>query len=608
MRVPFRWRFTVSVLIAVVLGLALAGWLVLRSVERFELARLQESLERHAKLVATAVQPLLEGQRGSSQLLELQALGKRLGRQVEARITTIAPDGSVLADSETPDEAVARLENHRDRPEVNQAITSGLGANIRHSQTTGKRMLYCAVPIRSSGDAGPLGVARISLPLTTVEARIGDLQGVLVAAFGAALLVSLLLGLLMARGLTRPLGDLVTLASRLAAGQLSERVRVTAQDEIGILGRTLNQMAERLDATLKEVSEDRTQLLAVLGSMVEGVMVLDCQGSVLQVNPALELMFAVRLADIKGRPYAEVLRHVEFESLVQRLLKTRECSSGEIMLSPIGNILKIEASFARSEQEGEPCAVLVFHDVTALRRLEKVRKDFVANVSHELRTPLTSIKGYVEALLDGAKDDPDMLSSFLRIVLTQADRLNLILADLLQLSGIESGQIAFRREPVDLHEVMARTMTVMKPLAEKKSHTLTLDLAKEAPVAWGDEDRLVQVMTNLIDNAVKYTPEGGSIGISVRHVHCGGDGSSKDMVEIVVADTGIGIPETDRPRVFERFYRVDKARSRELGGTGLGLSIVKHIVEAHGGEVWVEPNTPIGSRFVVHIPCGPRTA
>ena len=223
-------------------------------------------------------------------------------------------------------------------------------------------------------------------------------------------------------------------------------------------------------------------------------------------------------------------------------------------------------------------------------------------MSHELRTPLTSIKGYVEALLDGGKDEPATATAFLEIIMRQSNRLNLILDDLLQLSQIESGQVLFRREPVDLRALLERTVAVIKPLADKKHHTIELSLPDEYWVVEGDEERLVQVFINLLENAVKYTPDQGRISMAIRNATHLRTTPPRAMIEIVVADSGIGIPEADRPRVFERFYRVDKARSRELGGTGLGLAIVKHIVEAHSGQVWVEGNTPRGSRFVVHLP------
>jgi two-component system phosphate regulon sensor histidine kinase PhoR len=358
-------------------------------------------------------------------------------------------------------------------------------------------------------------------------------------------------------------------------------------------------MAERLESTVQEVTEDRAQLLAVLTSMVEGVMVLDCRGKILQANPALERMFRIQGMEIRGRLFGEVIRHAEFNELTREVLEKRHPHSGEITIAPSGRTLRVEASVAGCERENEACAVFVFHDVTRLRQLEKIRKDFVANVSHELRTPLTSIKGYVEALLDGAKDRPDEAARFLEIILKQSDRLNLILDDLLQLSQIESGQVLFKRDAVNVHAVGERTLALIKPLSDKKGHHLTVDLPEALPTILGDEERLVQVLTNLLDNAVKYTQEHGTIRVEGRPVH--GAGGVPDMLEISVADNGIGIPEQDRPRVFERFYRVDKARSRELGGTGLGLAIVKHIVEGHGGQIWVEGNQPAGSRFVMRF-------
>jgi two-component system phosphate regulon sensor histidine kinase PhoR len=398
---------------------------------------------------------------------------------------------------------------------------------------------------------------------------------------------------------------MAAVARQLAGGALGQRIRLRSHDEVGVLASTLNQMADQLEAKIREVSEDRAQLLAMLTAMVEGVMVLDCRGTVLQVNPALERMFRVQGAEARGRAHGEVIRHHELNRLVTQVLESRHNQGGEITLVPSGRTVRIEASVAGGQRENEACAVLVFHDVTELRRLEKVRKDFVANVSHELRTPLTSIKGYVEAMLDGAKDHPDEAVRFLEIIMKQSDRLNLILDDLLQLSQIESGQVQFKRESVLLHEAVERTLALIKPLADKKGHTVTVSLPPDLPPAAGDEDRLVQVLTNLLDNAVKYTPDRGTIQIAARHIAARSipaGGPDQDQVELSVTDTGLGIPEADRPRVFERFYRVDKARSRELGGTGLGLAIVKHIVEAHQGQVWVEGNVPTGSRFVVRLP------
>ncbi len=427
------------------------------------------------------------------------------------------------------------------------------------------------------------------------------------AALGAAFALAAGLSSAIAWWLTRPLADMTAFAQRLATGGLDHRIPTSSQDEVGQLGRILNQITDQLQAKIHEVSEDRAQLLAMLTAMAEGVLVLDSDGRILQTNPALERMFGFQAEPSRGRRYDALFRDPDLTRLIQDVLHQRISREQELVLPALGRTLRVEASAAGGQRAHEASAVLVFHDITNLRRLEMVRKDFVANVSHELRTPLTSIRGYVEALLDGTKDDPDMQTEFLRVISTQAERLHLLLDDLLQLSRIESGAVAFKREAVRAEDVVARSVAIIHPLAEKKHHRIEVACAKNLPPVRGDEDRLVQVLTNLLDNAVKYTPDGGIISVTTQAGGPRPDGAGVGQtVEICVMDTGLGIPEADRPRIFERFYRVDKARSRDLGGTGLGLAIVKHIVEQHGGQVWVEGHAPSGSRFVVRLPAIPH--
>jgi signal transduction histidine kinase len=483
MTLSIRWKVALGTLLALTLGLAVAGILAFRSIEQRELIRAQEALAARTGLVSFALDPILAR---SADRPRLQAMAKELGRHASARVTIIDHTGIVLADSDVADEAVARVENHGSRPEVRQAFASGRGTDARRSDTTGQRTMYLALQMTPAGAKHPF-IIRLGLPLTLLEQRVHDLQQTLLIAFGVAFIVSVTVSFLIAQGLTRPLQDMAAVARQLAGGSLGQRVQTRSNDEVGVLAATLNQMADQMD-----------------------------------------------------------------------------------------------------------------RDITALRRLEQVRKDFVANVSHELRTPLTSIKGYVEALLDGAKDNPEEATRFLQIILNQSDRLHLILEDLLQLSQIESGLVRFKRDPVHLGALVERTLPLIRPLVDKKRQSLTVAVSPDLPPVSGDEDRLVQVLTNLVDNAVKYTPEGGAISIAGRIAGQPADGPA--LVELSVADTGIGIPDADRPRVFERFYRVDKARSREMGGTGLGLSIVRHIVEGHAGKVWAEGNQPKGSRFVIHLP------
>lgn len=600
-----RWKIMIGTLVTAACGLLIAAVMTIQALERQHHAHWVEALEGKIKLVEYGFQPLLKTDRSSLLSTQLQDTARDLGNRTVARVTVVAVDGTVLADSAVRDIDLSSLENHKSRPEIDQALSTGQGQAVHFSHTTGERTMYRAVLMRAASHTSPL-VVRVGLPMVELDRELSETRRHLVLVFGTAFLVALLLSVWLAQSIAKPLSDIVSAARQLDIGNLALHIRTTAQDEVGLLASTLNRAADHLQTKIDELSEDRAQLLAVLTSMVEGVMVLDYRGHVLQVNPALERMFGISRVEVRGRPYTDLFRHQQLNELVAIILRSSAHHQDEIVLPLTGRCLQIEASPAGGKRENEACVVLVFHDITDLRRLEKIRKDFVANVSHELRTPLTSIKGYVEALLDGAKDDPVASTKFLDIILKQSDRLNLIIEDLLELSKIESGGMSFKEEPIELRSLVERALSVIKPIADKNRHHLTTAIDAGLPAVAGDEGRLVQVLTNLLDNAIKYTPKGGTITVGATLISSLGKPSPPvNMIEISVADTGIGIPEQDRPRVFERFYRVDKARSRELGGTGLGLAIVKHIVEGHGGQVWVEANRPRGSRFVVRLPITP---
>ena len=313
------------------------------------------------------------------------------------------------------------------------------------------------------------------------------------------------------------------------------------------------------------------------------------------INAAMEQMFGLKSDLIVGKPSIEVIRNHPLNEFIRTTLKSPANRSIEIVLqTPEERIFTVQASTVAAE-ESVLGAVFVFHDVTELKRLVRIRKDFVANVSHELRTPLTSIKGYIEALLDGAKDDPQKCRQFLEVAQRHADQLNNLITDLLQLSQIESGRYEWKREQINTGDLIEKAVGLMRPTAEKKRQSLTVSSGGAIPFITGDPDKLAQVLINLLDNAVKYTPEGGKITVTTSQANAG-------FIEISMTDTGIGVPPKDLPRIFERFYRVDRARSREVGGTGLGLSIVKHIVETHGGVVRVKSAPGKGSQFTVTLP------
>jgi two-component system phosphate regulon sensor histidine kinase PhoR len=345
-------------------------------------------------------------------------------------------------------------------------------------------------------------------------------------------------------------------------------------------------------------------MAAILNGMVEGVMVLDCHGMIRLINPAMEQMFHLKKSTATGCAALDLLRHEPLPDLIKTVLETRVRQSREVMINDgQERYFQIQASMTIPSDtpdgdsdccDQDACAVLVFHDITQIKYLERVRKDFVANVSHELKTPMTSLKGYIEALIDGAREDPQQCLAFLRVIEKHARRLEEIMGDLLTLSQIESGRYSWRQDAVDVARMIEKAVSIVKPIAEKKRQTLSVFLEKEPIGLMGDDQKLTQVMINLLDNAIKYTPDRGKIAVEAR--------DTAHKVEIAVIDTGIGIPSKEISRIFERFYRVDPARSREMGGTGLGLSIVKHTVEAHGGQVSVESRMGNGTRFTVTLP------
>ena len=412
------------------------------------------------------------------------------------------------------------------------------------------------------------------------------------------------IGWMAGRWLVARLSPMVAFAAALAHGR-RETLAVDRPDELGLLASSLNAMADGVEHRVAAIAEDRTRLEAVLSGMTEGVLVLDHAGRILLVNAAMERALGCRADDVVGQRWIEVLRQHKLNELITAVLAQGEPMTAEITLegSDGARTFAVQGSVARRPGAGDEGrrSVFVFHDVTPVKRLERVRSDFIANVSHELRTPLTSIIGYLEALLDGAQEDPGRREEFLRVMKAHADRLNALINDLLQLSQIESGDYRWRREPVDVVELTRRSIGLIHPAATRKHITVSANDRTPAIVV-ADPDKLTQVMVNLLDNAVKYTDDGGTVDVEV--------GAYGDAVTIQVSDTGIGIPPADQERIFERFYRVDRARSRALGGTGLGLSIVKHIVEAHGGRVRVESRLSKGSTFTVTLPVArePRQA
>jgi two-component system phosphate regulon sensor histidine kinase PhoR len=471
---------------------------------------------------------------------------------------------------------------------------------VRTSATLATPLLYVAVPVRDGGR--PLGVVRLALPLSAVTQSYASLRRVMLAGGALALVIALGIGVFVAGRVTEPVVEMQSIARQMSGGNFLVRAPTRSTDEIGALGRSLNVLAGRLREKIQDLEQEQSKLTAILDAMVEGVIAVDGQAHILLMNERARTMFGLSGIRGEGKPFLEVIRNADLHEIFRTVHSGAEAGPlrREVLITgPVTRTIGISAVRMPIAADG-PGVVLVLHDVTALRQLERVRTEFVANVSHELRTPLTAIRGYLETLLSGALDEPENARRFLEIVLRHSERLGRLLDDLTDLSNIELGKVTLRREAVKLDDVVGSVLAIIGPRAERARVRLEADTPAEFPAVLADRDRLSQILINLVDNAVKYTPEGGSVTVTARAV-----GAS--MVEIAVVDTGVGIPPADLPRITERFYRVDKARSRELGGTGLGLAIVKHLVAAHGGALQIESVLERGTTARVTLPVEPHS-
>lgn len=572
----FRWKLFFSYALLAVL---MAGTLY------FQLNRLLES-----RLVDESRQNLLN--EGRLALLSYQHLAVRqqpqeiatqLGSAIKARVTLIAPDGRVLGDSDVRGDQVASLENHSNRPEVQQALISGSGSALRYSETLRVTMLYVAVADNRSHNT----LVRLALPLEYLDATKRSLHAVLGSAGVALLVLALVFSALFSNLTSRPLRAMAEAAARFGAGERGVRMPIQGKDEIGYLGQVLNQMATRLEEQMDNLASERQRLDAILHGMGEGVMVLDTQGVITLVNPAFCSQLGLS-GVVVGKALVEVCRHPDLLQAYERHRSTRDEVMGEVSLPSSGTVLATHW-VPLGDQQG---TVTVFHDISDLKRVEAIRRDFVANASHELRTPVAVIKGYAETLLDGGlQDNPERSRQFVSIIASHAERLTNLINDILTLSKLESKETALELFPLDVCGLLRKAGMLLEEHARQQGIGLSVVCPESLPKVPADHNRLEQVLLNLLDNAIKYTPSGGSVTLSAEQ--------QENRLAIRVSDTGVGIPPKDLSRIFERFYRVDEARSREQGGTGLGLAIVKHIVHLHGGEIQVASEPGKGSTFTV---------
>lgn len=542
-------------------------------IKNFYLDTLSRNLEHIGSSLKLKIIPFLDEERFE----EMDAFVKTFGKDINTRITVIDRDGKVLADSE---EDPAVMENHRSRPEISTAFRARVGQSLRYSTTFKKEMLYVSLPVDRNGKISH--VLRVSLFVEDINKLLSRLRADIGRVILIIILVSLLGALVFSRTLTRPIKELSDASQRVASGDFNTKVFLKNRDELRELAEGFNFMTERMKYLFAELSRQKEELNGILSSMEEGLLVLDQNGKILFCNDSFRKLTQTSLVEEKF--YWEVLRESEFDDLVKAVLEKKRSHAREIAFNQ--RILLCSAALLETGDE----VVITFHDITEIKRVEKIKKDFIMNVSHELRTPLTAIKGFVETL---EEEVDDKCLDYVEIIKRHTDRLINIVKDLLLLSEVEEKEMKLEAEDVNLKKLVENILRIFEQKTKEKGLKMEFSAEDDIPIIKGDSFKLEQMLINIVDNAVKYT-EKGTISISLKKA----DGK----VSVEVEDTGIGIPEEQQPRVFERFYVIDKSRSRRLGGTGLGLSIVKHIVLMHNGEVKVKSIPGEGTKFTVFLP------
>ncbi len=588
-RGSFKLKLIFSYFFLILISLGFVLFFLDSNLQQKTLQEIKKSLISQAYLIESRIVVLSDPFNNPGLLDDLS---KELGAKIGSRITVISLNGQVLADSEVPRENLPVLENHLYyRPEVSAALDGKLGQEIRYSSTLKINMLYLALPIMKNGAL--VAILRLALPLTSVQGMHSAVKRIILIGLLLALLLALMLGLFITRLMIRPINRIINASLNFAKGDFSHRILEDTQDEIGRLASTLNKMAQDIEDKIGEIATKSQHLEAIFNSMVEGVIVTDKLGRIVSINQTVEKIFGVTKLEVKDKLFLEAIRNKEISEVIDSILKNGKSISQEIdLVFPVQRVFEINAVaiFGQAAVSG---ALVVIHNITEIRRLEVMRRDFVANVSHELKTPLTAIKGFVETLLEGALEDKENNRNFLKIIQSHADRLDTLVNDLLSLSGLESQGIILKKSSFDLHLQAEDVLNSFK-LQFARQGIKIMNQLKPGFFVIADKERLHQVWVNLIDNAIKFNQEKGFIQLSSER--------SEGSVKVIIEDSGIGIPQKDLPRIFERFYRVDKARSRQLGGTGLGLSIVKHIVELHSGQVGVESSEGFGSKFWFSLP------
>jgi two-component system phosphate regulon sensor histidine kinase PhoR len=592
----YRTRLTLVFLFMIGISVLAAGLFSAQILRNSYMSSLETSMDREIRVLLATSDWAKTGSEQETVAYYSEMIHK-LRESAGSRVTYIRADGKVLGDS---DHDIQTMGNHLSREEIGKASIGKTGFAVRYSDTLGENMMYAAEAVADSSGK-PVGYIRLAMSLHAVEDSLRRFWLFLLAGLAGLFLLAGLISYRIARSMTSPLEKITQVAQQITNLDYRSRVNLSSRDEIGQLGLAINTMAEGLETQLGRIVENESRLQSVMDSMESGILMVDREERIMLLNRKAEEFLGFTAEELLHQAYSAANQQYEFSQLVLNCLETGDTLGDELVFYfPEERIMEVSATPVRDGHGELASALIVLHDITAIRRLEKMRSEFVANVSHELKTPIAAVKGFAETLLNGAMDDPETARAFVKIIYDESERLNRLIGDILELSKIESRRVPLRFSPIDLNEFLATSLRMMQTEADKKH--IQLELKPSPPLYLeADEDRLRQILLNLLANGISYTPEGGEVRVQAEHIP-GGTDVHDDRVRITVSDTGIGIPKKDVPRIFERFYRVDKARSRSSGGTGLGLSIVKHLVELHHGTIRVESTVGVGSSFLIELP------
>lgn len=581
-------QFRIGAPFILLVTLVFAIFLVVATVvvDRVYIDRLSAQLESQAEIVALAVTDARARGDDHDEIVEFLEQSAALA---DNRMTLIGADGQVLADTGAEESG---MDNHGTRPEILEARERGVGQAKRDSETLDEPFLYVAVAVPD--DKG--SVLRIAVPVTDVDQAIDAMQRIVLAAILVVLALTLLAAWFTGRRLARPLSELQETANAVAAGDFTARAEPSDVSEIAVVGQAFNSMAERLHAVIEADRHTNARLEAIMAGLVDGVVLTDGEGNILRMNEAASRMLDADIETAIGRPFVQVSRDHEIWIVLRDALRGKKKPSATVEHGIERMSLLVTARAL--QEDGELLGLMVLRDVSELRRLELVRREFVSNVSHELRTPLTSIRALVETLEAGALDEPDLAQDFLSRIIGEVDRLNALVEDLLDFARLEAGRVPLNLQPVDIGEAIRIGADRLRPQIERARLDLHIDIAPDLPEIEVDTKRIEQVMINLVHNAIKFTPPDGAITVRVYQ--------RKGNIVTEVQDTGVGIPHDEQARLFERFYKSDKARRSE--GTGLGLAIAKNIVLLHGGKIEVESEPGEGAIFRFMLPIARKKA